>query len=778
VTKQNHAFGLGSSRIALAVLLVSPAAAIADTGAVDAATSAQAIAGSPASDPQSTPSTSAGAAEIIVTATKQASPISRTPAAVTAISSAQLRPGGVQNIADLQVAVPNLSIGNQFGVNRTFIRGIGLNNFDIGGEGAVAFLQDGALIARPAAQLSGFYDLEQVEVLRGPQGILYGRGATGGAINLVTVKPTEDFAGYLRGTYGNYDSKVIEAAVGGGLIGDKLMIRVAGKYENHDGYGKNLFTGKDIDDRNSYSFRVTAVSKITNNLKATIVYDRLHEHDFDYAFHYFGPTVVPDSGLPFNLIGGKSIIGYYASLNKTPNFRNIYSNEDPINRRHGNGITGTLEWNLGDIDLKSITAYRTFWRFNRDDLDVSDVSLAGRSQYTERSHAFSQEVTGTYQHGALSLLGGAMYFHENLGGTVYTNVTNLGVLFGLPAHSLDDGAYLQDGLVRINAVGVYGQAALDLTSKLRVTAGVRYNYEHRKGTGFFEFDAAGIFVPTDVAKGWSSVTPKIQLEYKPTSNTLIYAGAVKGFKSGVINVGSQNPAINPETVWSYEAGIKQKFLDNRLLVSAAAFYYDYKNLQVSFVNAQSIVETINAASARNFGGEVELTGKVSGALDVNFHGSYLNAKFKKFCNAYYGSPYPARPSISYQPCPSDPALVDLSGKRLLNAPRWSFGGGFTYDVDLGDHGAVDLGANASWQSKVYFTEFNNADAEQKGYALVDANISYHPPSKRWSATIWAKNLTNKFAIANNIIAAQTYLFPRIGSVIPPRIYGGTLEWKF
>ncbi len=716
--------------------------------------------------------------DIVVTATKQSTLLSRVPAAVTAISSAQLRPGGIQNIADLAQVVPNVSIGDQFGVNRTFIRGIGLNNFDIGGEGAVAFLQDGAILARPAQQLSGFYDLDQIEVLRGPQGILYGRGATAGAINLVTAMPTQELSGYLRGTYGNYNSKVIEGAVGGSVIDDKLLIRVAGKYENRDGYGQNLYTGKDIDDRNSYTFRVTAVSHLTDTLKASVIADYIHEHDDNYAFHYFGPSVVPDDSLPHTLIGGKSILDYYAAKGEKPNLRNIYSNEEPLNRRHGTGVTGILDWTSGDFDLKSITAYRTFSRFQRDDLDVSDVSLAGRNDYTERSKSFSQEFTGTYQGNGFSLLGGAMYFHERLAGTTRVNTTNLGVLFGLPADTFDSGAYLQDGVVKVNAYGVYLQGAVDLTSTLRLTAGARYNYEHRKGTGFFEFDAAGIFTPTDVGKGWSSVTPKVLLEYKPSSTTLLYGSVTKGFKSGVINVGSVNPAINPETVWSYEVGFKQKLADNRILVSGAAFYYDYKNLQVSFVNAQSIVTTINAASARNYGAELELQGKVTHLFSVNAHGSYLNAKFKSFCNAYYGSAFPARAGISYPVCKSDPGLVDLSGNRLPSAPRWQFGGGFDYDVPIGELGKITLNADATWQSKIYFNEFNNNDAAQKGYALVNMSGTFYRNGDHLSVGAWVRNLTNKYVISNNIIAAATFGYVRVGSLLPPRTYGMTLGYKF
>jgi len=717
-------------------------------------------------------------AEIIVTATRQNTALSRVAAAVTAVKASDIAPGGVQNIGDLQTVVPNVSIGDQFGVNRTFIRGVGLNNFDVGGEGAVAFLQNGAILARPAQQLSGFFDLEQIEVLRGPQSILYGRGATAGAINLVTTRPKEELDGYARFTYGNYDAKILEAAIGGSLTGDdKLLVRVAGKYEKRDGYGKNLFTGADVDDRDAYSLRGTVVAKVSDTLTGTLIVDHFHEDDNNYAFHYFGPSVVPEAGLPHTALGGQTIIGYYQSRGEKVNLRNIYSDQEAINKRKGYGFTGLLDWDLGDASIKSTTAYRTFDRFQRDDLDSSQVNLAGQNNYDERSRAFSQELTVNYTGNGFTLLGGAMYFHEKLTGSVLVPTTNLGVLFGLPANIFDDGAYEQNGRVTIDAFGAYLQAAVDLSPAFKVTAGARYNYEKRKGVGYFRFDAIGINIPTNESKGWSSITPKLLLEYRPTDTTMLYASVTKGFKSGVINVGSADPAINPETVWSYEAGFKQRFAGNRVLLSGAVFYYDYSNLQVSFVNANSIVQTINAATARNYGGELELEAKITSQLSINANASYLNAKFTKFCNAYYGAAFPARPGISYAPCPTDPGLVDLSGKRLPNAPKASFGGGFNWDIPIGD-AKLSINGDAKWQSKVYFSEFNNSDGEQGSYLMLNTGATYHAPGDRWTVGAWVKNLTNKFIIANNIIAAATYAYPRVGSLMPPRTYGATVGIKF
>ena len=713
--------------------------------------------------------------EIVVTATRQNTTLSRVPAAVTAITAREMAPGGVTDVADLQNVVPNVSIGNQSGTNRTFIRGVGLTNSDVGGEGAVAFLQNGAIITRPAAQLQGFFDLSQIEVLRGPQSILYGRGATAGAINLVTKLPTDQFDGYVRASYGNYDATTVEGAIGGPIVNDRVMIRLAGKYEYRDGYGTNLYTNTPVDNRNAYSLRGTIVAKLSDTVKATIVVDHTHENDNNYEMHFLGTSIVPLGSLPNTLAGGETIYGYYAARGESPNLRNTYSNGGR-NYRYGTGATATIDWSDGALDIKSISAYRQFYRYNLDDSDTSSANFGGQTVYAEDSKSASQEFVGTYQGNGFTLLGGAMYLHERLEGGDTIALTNTGLLFGLPADTFDNGVYEQNGVVEINAYGVYLQGAVDLTSTLKLTAGARYNYEHRSGTGFFRFDLTGTDVATDAAKGWGSLTPKVLLEYHPSAATMLYASVTKGFKSGVINVGSTNPVINPETVWSYEAGFKQHLFNNRLQLNGSAFYYDYKNLQVTFISAAGLVETVNAASARNYGAELELQGHVTKQFQISATASYLNAEFTQFCNSYYGAAV-SRPGYSYPPCPGQPGLVDLKGKTLPNAPRYQAGGGFDWTVPVG-YGNLTLSAEAKWQSRVYFREFNNGDATMGNYALVNGTLMYAPKGERWSATIWGKNLTNKFVIANELTLAALYGYTNVGTLLPPRTYGATIDIKF
>jgi iron complex outermembrane receptor protein len=696
--------------------------------------------------------------DIVVTATRSSVSLSKVAASVTAISADQIGAGGIKDIGSLALAVPNLSVGDQFGVNRTFIRGIGLTSIDLGADGAVAFLQDGVLIARPAAQLTGFYDIERVEVLRGPQGTLYGRGATAGAINLITKKPTEELSGYARATYGNYNAVTLEGGVGGALVGDKILARVSGKYDRRDGYGKNLFTGADVDNRDAYAIRGSLLFKASDDVDLLISADHFNESDNNYAFHYFGPTVAPENALG-SILGGDTIITRAAKLGIPVNYRDIYSDQEALNRRHGTSVTGTLEWRPGDWNIKSITGYRDFTRFNRDDLDASNVWMFGQNNYDEKSTSFSQEFIGTLKGEKFDLLLGASYFHETLDGSVRVPLVNLGLLFGLPADTFNGQNYLQSGTVTINAYGVYAQGSYSVTDKLKLTAGARYSYEKRRGVGSFEF--LGV-TPTDKEKGWGAVTPTFSINYQANDQTLLYASVTRGFKSGVINVGSKNDVIDPEYAWGYEAGIKTSGLDGHVAGSLAAFYIDYSDLQVGFVGADSVVTTVNAASARNYGLELEVRTKPAANWNFDFFGTYLNAKYKDFVTGDYRQGF---------------KLVNLAGNRLSNAPEFSFRASTDYTIPIGD-ASINLRADLNWQDRVYFTEFNNADATQAAFTTINAGIKYTSANGMWSVDAWGRNLTNEFIVSNNIITAPLYSSVRVGSMAPPRTYGVTLGLNF
>ncbi|HEX5648954.1 MAG TPA: TonB-dependent receptor [Steroidobacteraceae bacterium] len=703
--------------------------------------------------------------EVIVTATKQAVALEDTPAAISAVTADAMGPGGIQEIRDLAVSVPNLSVGDQFGVNRTFIRGIGMTSIDLGADGAVAFLQDGSMIPRPSAQLAGFYDLEQVEVLRGPQGTLYGRGATAGVVNMVTKKPTEELDGYLNYTLGNYAATTVEGAVGGPLSASGvLMGRLSGRFDKREGYGTNLFTGTDVDDRNAQAYRASLRIRPSETLDINLVGDYFKESDYNYAFHYFGTTVVPEDGLAHNLLGGQTIFDYYAERGRKADLRNIVSDIDPTNDRDGTSVTGIVDWEFGDgWSVKSVTAWRDFDRYLVDDLDSSDINMYGRNNYVETSESWSQDFTLAGEGAGIEWLAGANYFKEELHGEVQVPTINLGLVFGLPADTFDDGFYWQNGDVDIEAYGLFVQGKYSFTDAFSVTLGARYNYEERQGSGYFRFDALGVLVPTDQGKDWDKVTPKLLLEYQTANDSLLYAQFTQGFKSGVINVGSLNEVIDPEFVDAYEIGYKTSFGDGRVSLRTAAFYYDYTDLQVGFVNEQSVVQTVNAASAENTGVELELTARATENLSVDFSATWLNAEYTEFVTGDYRQNF---------------AQVDLSGNKLQNAPEYTLRLALDYRQPVGAAGALVGRLEGSYQDDVYFTEFNNADAFQEAYGLLNVAAGYEGSDGRWSVTGWVRNATDEFVISNNIITAPLYGSVRVGSLLPPRTYGLTLAYNF
>jgi iron complex outermembrane receptor protein len=701
--------------------------------------------------------------EMVITATKQQSTVATTAASVSVVGADALAAGGIADIGDMVNAIPNLSVGDQFGVARIFIRGIGMTSIDLGADGAVAVHQDGAILARPSTQMAGFYDLERVEVLRGPQGTLYGRGATAGAMDLITKRPTQELDGYARVTVGDYSQMDLEGAIGGGIT-DGVAGRIAFKKEKRDGYGENLFTGNDVDDRDAYAVRGGLLFDPTEDLSIYLTAEHYEEDDNNYAFHYFGTSVTPEDQLAHNLLGGKTIFDIKGPGTDLGDLRDIYSDQDATNDRKGSAATAVIDYEIGGgWSLKSVTSWHDFERLQVDDLDVSDVWMFGQNNYEEESKTLSQEFTLNFDCNDYDLLFGAMAFDEEVYGSVKVPLKNLGLAFGAPADLFDNGNYWQNGDVDITAYGLFGQIRYELTDQLALTAGARWNYEERTGAGAFIFDAIGVNVPTDRKKDWDDVTPMVKLEYTTESGTLLYASYTEGFKSGVINVGSLNEVIDPEYVTAWEAGIKSRFLDDQLYLAAAVFTYDYKDLQVGFVNAQSIVETVNAAKAQNTGIEIEGSAQLTDAFSVDFFATHLEAEFEEFLQGDYRA---------------GGVIRDLKGNNLPNAPENSFRVGVNYDISMGDSGSLRLRTDVNWQDEVFFTEFNNQDAVQDSYAMWNASIAWTSADEHWNATAWGRNLGDEDVIANNIVTAPLYGQVRVGSMMPPRTYGLTVGYDF
>jgi iron complex outermembrane receptor protein len=701
--------------------------------------------------------------EVVVTATKRSVALQDLAGSANVLGADKLGPGGIQEVRDMQVEIPNLSLGDQFGFARVFMRGIGMTSIDIGGEGAVAFLQDGAIIPRPAAQLMGMFDLDQVEVLRGPQGTLYGRGATGGAINMVTAKPGKELGGYLSVTAGNYSLAQFKGAIDVPM-GDALSMRLAASLDSRDGYGNNIFTGSDINDRDASAYRATFVYDAGGPLTATLSAQYYEEDDNNYAFSYFGQSEGSSIPVPFGVpILGGNTVGMAGG-----GFYDINSDQEPINDRDGQLINLTIDYAFNDSwSLKSITSSQSMDRFLRDDLDSTDANLFGQNNYTEESDSFGQELILNYSSDRLDVLSGVMYFEEDLYGEVRVPLTNLCFLLapdacGTPIGDfLNGGNYLQDGDVDIEAWGAYVEANYSISDKWSLIAGLRYNYEERDGTGSFIFDAISLNVPTNQRASWNDLTPRITLQYSSNDNMLLYATYTEAFKSGVINTGSTSPPLDPETVDAFEVGLKGQNASGTLRYSVAAFFYDYQDMQISFVDETSTVSTVNAAEAENSGIELEVDGSLGNGFAFDFYLTYLNAEYQEFFNGDYANGF---------------AITDLSGNTLPNAPESTAKLGLTWEGAVAG-GTLTVRGEAYYQDDVYFTEWNRKDAYQKSYEQFNASMDYSW-NDQWLLSLWGRNLSDEEVMSNNIITAPLYDSLRVGAVLPPRTYGATVTYQF
>ena len=701
--------------------------------------------------------------EVVVTATKRSVALQDLAGSANVLGADKLGPGGIQEVRDMQVDIPNLSLGDQFGFARVFMRGIGMTSIDIGGEGAVAFLQDGAIVPRPAAQLMGMFDLEQVEVLRGPQGTLYGRGATAGAINMVTAKPGKELGGYLSVTAGNYGLAQFKGAIDVPM-GDAVSMRLAGSLDSRDGYGNNIFTGSDINDRDASAYRATFVYDAGGPLTATLSAQYYEEDDNNYAFSYFGQSEGSSIPVPFGVpILGGNTVGMVGG-----GFYDINSDQEPINDRDGQLINLTIDYAFNDRwSLKSITSSQSMDRFLRDDLDSTDANLFGQNNYTEESDSFGQELILNYSADQLDVLGGVMYFEEELYGEVKVPLTNICFLLapaacGTPVGEfLNGGNYLQDGDVDIEAWGAYLEATYSFSDDWTLIGGLRYNYEERDGTGSFIFDAISLNVPTNQRESWNDLTPRVTIQYSPNDSMMLYATYTEAFKSGVINTGSTSPPLDPETVDAFELGIKGQNSSGTLKYSVAAFFYDYQDMQISFVDETSTVSTINAAEAENSGLEFELEGSFGNGFSFDFYLTYLSAEYQEFFNGDYANGF---------------AIADLSGNTLPNAPESTAKLGLNWEGQVGN-GVLRLRGEAYYQDDIYFTEWNRADAYQASYEQYNASAEYSW-NDQWRLSVWGRNLSDEEVMSNNIITAPLYDSLRVGAVLPPRTYGATATFQF
>ena len=718
---------------------VSTVAACAICGT--AAAQDQPVQPAPPAPAASSPSSSANALqEVVVTATRTGQTnLQQTPIAISAFSSNQLDQSMLTSVKDLSNAVPGLNISQSTSFAEIYIRGVGSNNTGNGSDPDVTVQLDGVYLARPFTQFADFLDVERVEVLRGPQGTLYGRNAAGGTINVVSRAPSSTFTGEEQLTVGDYGEVQNQFYVSGPLT-DQLGFSLAGNYARHDAYLKNISTGNDIFDQNEggarAQLRYTPDARLNMTTRLDFSLADYHLENFDEITTPLSPALVAQGGI------NNSILGDYSKV----------ALNSPQHVAIGTyGVSEEINYEINPhLSLKSVTAFRTATNKGLVDSDYTNLNSAYVFQ-GESEKEVTQEFNLVGHYTKADFVAGIYYFHESDQSSTFVArpPANLKIIIPPLTHTDSEAGFAQ---------GTY-----HLLSNFSATLGLRYTVDEKNLSQNYHFVSLATGAPTgapagkfDLANNYYAFTPKFGLDWQIERNLMAYFSVTKGYKSGGYNYVASTPAaaeFSPERLISYELGEKSDWFDRRLRVNLTGFLYDYSGLQVNQLISPGVVSISNAANASVKGAELEVTAIPITGLNLTAHASRLDAKYSDYPNA------PLAAALGT-------GTINATGNYLDAAPPWSTYLAGRYDWPVGP-GDAYVRAEYSWQDRVYYDPSNFLSQSQGAYGLVNLYTGYNFAGDAWQVQLWVKNLTDKQYIFG---AAANGLVPT-GEAGAPRTYG-------
>ncbi|MEZ5572824.1 MAG: TonB-dependent receptor [Halioglobus sp.] len=716
--------------------------------------------------------------EIIVTARKREESVQDVPIAVTALSAAELSRSSIRDLRDVTAYVPNLLVDKVTALQggaAIAIRGVSYQEIDKSLDPGIGVLLDDVYLGTNAGQILENFDIERLEVLRGPQGTLFGKNTIGGAIAIFRTEPTKEFGGKVQGTAGDFGRQDLRGLLNLPMTENGGVKLWAAKLKS-DGYIRNTTFGDDVGGQNYEDAGATIAYAFTDDFDLKFTYERTQDKSDVGAWanfnKYFDEFPYPTADAPADLAG---LLPYVDSgFTDLTGFRQFDAGSDENhNSQNGrnDGDTNqdyynlTLNYAMGDWFLTAITGYINRNEFGRLEYDANHFEFLTVESSTDYQQ-FSQEIRVNGSIGNVELTSGLYYWDSD-----YDTDSVTYYLFEWLAELPDGsvGTISQHG--ETESWAAFTSADWSLTEKLTLSAGVRYTYEEKTlepvGQQFFLADGTPLQPPVSAVHAdadWDKWSPRIGAQYAFTDDMMAYTSFSQGFKSGGffgrITSGSNIRKFNPEEVNTYEIGLKSTWWEQRLRVNAAIFSSDYKDKQeeiiVSDPNGNVDTVVVNASDASMDGAELEVSALVYEGLTVFVQGGYLDASYDEFL-------------IDNIPgVPTDGSTLDMR-----NAPEYTFGTGLNYVHPLFGHSEMAYDLTYNWRDS-YVTIFNNDPLGQKDAAgFWNANIDYRYKDML-TVSVYGRNLGDeRYYRAVTIPPVSTF-----GQWNEPRNYGVTVTYQF
>ena len=735
--------------------------------------------------------------EIVVTAQKRSESLQSVPVSITALTSAQLAETKMDSPSDLVSQIPNLQVNGIVGeASPVFsLRGISMFDYSLSQSSPVGSYIDEVYKGNFVLFGVDMYDLERVEVLRGPQGTLYGKNTTGGAINFITHKPGFDTDGYVKLGIGNYNRKEVEGAFQTALVDQHVAARVAFTYTKADGWFKNVLAGHpDLEGIDQYGVRASVLFKASE--------------DFDAIVRWSLSKQTPQNYGIFDIILPGGIVGtYYRTSDGTATGRplandQIAQNFTPKRHQDNEAISVALHWNISSAAaFSSITSWDDGSLFNPEGTDGAPIDIF-KIPYVGKTKQFTQDFRLTSRDtGPFGFIAGVYYQRENIfnstenrflqatafdaNGDGVVNATDCELnYFGqsvppfpanVPGLPYNCGFHNQFNQLR-NSWAVYTDDSYQLTDQIKLRAGLRYNHDNASQRNALSqlVGADGVVIANIIPGPYGALnattsqdihnvalTGRAGLDYTPVKDVLLYLNYSRGYRSGAFNAQfffapGEFTAVKPEFVDSTEVGFKTTWWDGKLQIDGAAFHYKYQNQQLIDVQTSGQQPLINLGESRINGGELEIVTRPIPSVTLRGGLGILDAKIVQGL--------------------INNGTQNIAGNELPNAPKVSTTLAGDWDAFHADNLVLTLHSDLNYAASQYFEPANVPGIRQGGYTTTNARLALHAPDSKWEVAAWGRNLGDKFYLTTGAnLAGFGYYYTHRNT---PRTFGLEATFRF